>query len=844
MLSIMPKNLSLEFDPPDSNRDETLFAELVIPVPIDKLFTYRVPATMNKQIKVGQRAIVQFGARKIQTGIILRLHNQPPEAYEAKYILELLDENEIVYEHQIKLYQWMASYYMCTLGEVVKAALPSGLKLSSESLVQLDPRFDLETTELDFSVKERMVLQRLKQESLGYSAIVNLTGTKVIYNLLKSLVSKEAIIIFEQVKEKYKPKTERRIRLSKEFVTKKKLEALFETLSKKPKQEAALLKYLQHVPVFSDASLNEKGILKSTLVEKEISDAVVRTLVKNQIIEEFDVTVPRFGFADLHQDHPVLLSEQQEQVRNSLLKIFEQRNTALLHGVTGSGKTEIYIDLIKRALAGGTQVLYLLPEIALTTQIVLRLKKIFGSALGVYHSKFSDNERVEVWNGVLTGKFKFVVGVRSSIFLPFDNLGLIIVDEEHDPSYKQHDPAPRYHARDVALIMGQSQNAKVILGSATPSVESFYQAQAGKYGLVILSDRFGAATLPEISFADMAQEKKRKSNKGEFSSLLLREIKDATDRKEQVILFQNRRGYAPIVQCEDCGWVPKCINCAVSLTYHQYRHAMVCHYCGYREELPKQCPECSSKRILTLGYGTEKLEEELKLHFPEIKTQRMDLDTTRTKSGYEDIIAGFESGQTDVLVGTQMVTKGLDFDKVSLVGVFDADRLMHFPDFRSYERAFQLITQVSGRAGRREKQGKVIIQTSNPKHEIFNFVLQNKVTEFLTEQIADRQEHFYPPFARLIEIIFKQTDKKVVRDAAEKYTEGIKSKLKQVKILGPDEPMVSKIRNEFLIHVLLKIPRNQGGLKEIKNLLLSGSTQLQQEKQFRSVKVVFDVDPV
>src|SRR6478736_2417439 len=831
--------LSLEFDP-----NETLFAELVIPVPIDKLFTYRVPAALNKQIKIGQRAIVQFGAKKIQTGIILRLHNQPPVDYEAKYILELLDENEIIYDQQFKMYQWMASYYMCTLGEVVNAALPSGLKLSSESLVQLDPRFDLETTAFDFSEKERIVLQRLKQESLGYSAIVNLIGTKAIYNLLKSLVSKEAIIIFEQVKEKYKPKTERRIRLNKEFTAKKKLESLFETISKKPKQEAVLLKYLQQVPVFSDASLNESGISKSVLLDEEISDSVVRTLVKNNILEEFAVTVPRFGFDDPQQEHPILLSEKQEQARNSLLKIFEEQNTALLHGVTGSGKTEIYIDLIKRALEGGSQVLYLLPEIALTTQIVLRLKKIFGSTLGVYHSKFSDNERVEVWNGVLTGKFKFVAGVRSSIFLPFDNLGLVIVDEEHDPSYKQHEPAPRYHARDVAMIMAQSQNAKVILGSATPSVESFYQASTGKYGLVTLTDRFGAATLPEISFADMAMEKKRKTNKDEFSSVLLNAIKDATDKKEQVILFQNRRGYAPIVQCEDCGWVPKCINCAVSLTYHQFRHALVCHYCGYREELPKECPECSSKRILTLGYGTEKLESELKLHFPEIKTQRMDLDTTRTKSGYEDIITGFESGETDVLVGTQMVTKGLDFDKVSLVGVFDADRLMHFPDFRSYERAFQLITQVSGRSGRRDKRGKVVIQTSNPKHEIFSFVLQNNVAEFLKVQLADRQQHFYPPFARLIEIMFKHSDKKVVREAAETYTNDIKSKLRQVKILGPGEPMISKIRNEFLMHVLLKIPRNQGGLAEIKTLLLNTSHQLQQEKRFRSVKVVFDVDPV
>jgi len=835
----MSQNLSLEFDP-----KETLFAELVIPVPIDKLFTYRVPAALNSQIKVGQRAIVQFGAKKIQTGIIFRLHNQPPAGYEAKYILELLDENEIVYQQQFKLYQWMASYYLCTLGEVVNAGLPSGLKLSSESMVQCNPAFDLETSEFDFSEKERRVLQGLKQEPLGYTAIVNLLGTKVIYNLLKSLVSKEAVIIFEQVKEKYKPKTEKRIRLAKKFTAKKTLESLFETISKKPKQEAVLLKYLQQIPVFSDPELNNKGISKAAMVDEEISDSVMRTLVKNKILEEFEITVPRFGFAGIHQEHPVLLSEQQERVRNAILKFFEEKNTVLLQGVTGSGKTEIYIDLIKRALDGGNQVLYLLPEIALTTQIVFRLKKIFGSALGVYHSKFSDNERVEVWNGVLTGKFRFVVGVRSSVFLPFDNLGLIVVDEEHDPSYKQHEPAPRYHARDVALVMAQGHQAKVILGSATPSVESFYQASNGKYGLVSLTDRFGAAVLPQIVFADMAQEKKRKTNKGEFSSLLLNEIREAAQRKEQVILFQNRRGYAPMVQCQDCGWVPKCINCAVSLTYHQFRQAVVCHYCGYREELPKQCPACSSKRILTLGYGTEKLEEELKLHFPEIRTRRMDLDTTRTKSGYEEIITGFESGDTDVLVGTQMVTKGLDFDNVSLVGVFDADRLMHFPDFRSYERAFQLITQVSGRAGRREKQGKVVIQTANPKHEIFSFVVENRVTDFLKHQLADRQLHVYPPFSRLIEITFKHSDKKIAREGAEKYTTELKSKLKRVQILGPGEPMVSKIRNEFLMHVLLKIPRNQAGLGEIKNLLASVASQVLHEKQFRSIKIVFDADPV
>ncbi|MBS1508138.1 MAG: primosomal protein N' [Bacteroidetes bacterium] len=834
----MAKELSLEFDP-----RETLFADLVIPVPIDKLFTYRVPAAFNDKIKAGQRAIVQFGAKKIQTGIIVRLHNQPPADHEAKYILDLLDENEVIYAQQFTLYQWMASYYLCTLGEVVNAALPSGLKLSSESMVQIDPRFDFETTAFDFSEKERMVLQRLKHESLNYSAIVKLAGSKAIYNLLKSLVAKEAIIIFEQVKEKFRPKTEKRIRLAKEYTNKKKLEFLFETIAKKPKQEAVLLKYLQHIPVFADASLNEKGMAKALLADEEISDSVIKTLIKNRILEEFEVTVPRFGFDDPKHDHPVLLSEQQEQARNAILTFFEEKNTVLLHGVTGSGKTEIYIDLIRRALEGGSQVLYLLPEIALTTQIVLRLKKIFGSALGVYHSKFSDNERVEVWNGVLTNKFRFVIGVRSSVFLPFDNLGLIIVDEEHDPSYKQHEPAPRYHARDVALWMGQAHNAKVILGSATPSAESYYQATNGKYGLVTLTQRFGEATLPQIFFADMAMEKKSKTNRGEFSSLLLRSIDEATKKKEQSILFQNRRGYAPMVQCEDCGWVPKCINCAVSLTYHQYRHALVCHYCGYREPLPAQCPECSSKRILTLGYGTEKLEEELKLHFPEIHTQRMDLDTTRTKSGYDDIISGFESGATDVLIGTQMVTKGLDFDKVSLVGVFDADRLMHFPDFRSYERAFQLITQVSGRAGRRAKQGKVVIQTSNPKHALFAYVIENKVTEFLKEELADRQRHYYPPFARLIEITFKHTDKKVVVEAAEQYTAAVKAKIKSVKILGPGEPMISKIRNEYLMHVLIKIARNQGGLPDIKAVLHAQETILHQEKNFRNVKVVFDVDP-
>ncbi len=822
----------------------TIFAEVVLPVPIPKLFTYRVPAAWNALMKTGQRVIVPFGQRKILTGVIAKLHHQPPKEYEAKYLLELLDESEIITPLQFQLYEWIADYYICTLGEVMNAALPAGLKLSSESMVQIHPAFDIEETPFDFSDKERLVLAHLKLETLSYTEVAKLLDVKSIYSILKSLSSKEAIILFEKVIEKYRPKTERRLRIHPDYVDRKKLEALFEMLAAKPKQESVLLKYLQEVPVFHDKELNEKGISKAALLGTDISESSLTTLVKNKILEEFEVVVPRFGFEDPEVVHPLLLSEKQEEARNKILASFEQQGTVLLLGVTSSGKTEIYIDLIRRALEGGSQVLYLLPEIALTTQIVFRLKKIFGASMGVYHSKFSDNERVEVWNGVLNGKFRFVVGVRSSIFLPFDNLGLIVVDEEHDPSYKQQDPSPRYHARDVALMMAHLHHAKVLMGTATPSCESYFLAKNGKIGFVELTERFGEGKLPEIVFADLSRERKQKTIKGNFSSLLLKEIKDTISKKEQVILFQNRRGHSPIVQCEDCTWIPTCINCAVSLTYHQYRHALICHYCGYREELPKQCPVCTSKRILTLGYGTEKLEEELKLHFPEAGISRMDLDTTRTKTGYETILGDFEKGNTDILVGTQMVTKGLDFDKVNLVGVFDADRMMHFPDFRSYERAFQLILQVSGRAGRREKQGTVIVQTSDPKHKLFDFILRHDVAGFLDEQLVDRQLHTFPPFSRLIEITVKHTDKKMAHHAADLLVKELHDALKGVKILGPEQAVISKIRNEYLQSILLKIPRNQGRLTEIKSRLTELCSSLLEIKEYRNCKIVFDVDPV
>ncbi|MDL5045703.1 primosomal protein N' [Oscillatoria amoena NRMC-F 0135] len=809
----------------------TWFADLILPVPIPKLFTYRVPEQLKDQIVSGQRAIVPFGDRKILTGIISSVHTTPPRDYEAKYLLELLDDEPAVHSLQLKLFQWMADYYLCTSGEVINAALPAGLKLSSESKVQLHPSFDWNETLFEFSAKEELLLRQLQNESLTYSAISGLLGVKNIYSILKSLVSKEAIILFEEVTDKFKPKTEKKIRLTEKFLSHKGLEELFKDLERKPRQQDVLLRFLQELPVLHDASVNKSGLSKKKLLEGNLSESSLNTLVKNNILEEFEVVVSRFEEAGNGTPTLPVLSPDQHQAEEEIIAAFKEHNTVLFHGVTGSGKTEIYINLIQKVLESGSQALYLLPEIALTTQIVNRLKKVFGNAMGVYHSRFTDNERVEVWKGILSGKFKFVVGVRSAVFLPFDHLGLIIVDEEHDTSYKQQEPAPRYHARDVALVMGQMHHARVLLGSATPSIESYYLAHTGKYGLAQLSSRFGDARLPEIVLVDLSRQRKEKKTKGQFSGTLLKAIGETLEKKEQVIIFQNRRGYSPILSCEDCGWVPKCINCSVSLTYHQFRNALVCHYCGYKESMPGQCKTCSSKRLLGVGYGTEKLEEELRLHFPEATIQRMDLDTTRSKSGYESIIEEFESGRTDILVGTQMVTKGLHFDKVSLVGVFNADRMLHFPDFRSYERAFQLLTQVSGRAGRKEKTGTVIIQTSQPDHSVLNFVLNQATREFYDTELSDRKQHLYPPFARLIELTLKHTDKKLVREASLLLANLLRTHLGAVRILGPGEPMISKIRNQYLMTILVKIPRDSGHLVEVKHIITDCLNKLQREKK-------------
>jgi primosomal protein N' (replication factor Y) (superfamily II helicase) len=824
-----------------ANEITTLFCNVLLPVPVPKVFTYRVPQELNDHIQVLQRAIVPFGPKKILTGVIQEIHQSPPKDYEAKMLLDLLDPIPILFPQQFELFKWVAAYYMCAGGEVLNAALPSGLKLSSESLVQINPSFDFENPGYDFSDKEWLVLNQLKHNTITYTDVSKLLGVKNIYVLLKSLASKNAIILLEEVREKYQPKTLKYIRFAEGYTSKEKLEHLFTLLGNKPKQEAVLLKILQEMPVFHHPELNDMGIPKNKIIEGDITESPLKTLIKQKILEEYERIVPRFHEFEKQVEAAPTLSDLQQKICNTILEYFQQDKPVLLHGVTGSGKTEIYIDLIKKAIDNNTQALLLLPEIALTTQIVSRLKKIFGNALGVYHSRFSDNERVEIWNGIVEGKLKCVVGVRSSVFLPFDNLGLIIVDEEHDTSYKQDRP-PRYHARHTALMLAKIHHAKILLGSATPSVETYFHATHGTYGLATLPLRFRESSMPEIKLVNLAEARKTKTLRGALSLTMINSIEAALKKKEQVILFQNRRGYSPFIECEDCGYVPKCINCSVSLTYHQFKNSLLCHYCGYMDDLPKACPICSGKRMLTMGLGTEKLEEEVKLIFPDAAVLRMDLDTTRSKTGYSNIIESFEQGKTDILIGTQMVTKGLDFDRVNLVGVFDADRILHFPDFRSYERAFQLMTQVSGRAGRREAQGKVLIQTYNPTHPVFAFVMAHDVAAFLEDQLKDREANFYPPFSRLIQITLKHIDKKICLEAA-KWMANQTTMITNTRTLGPAEPSVSKIRNEYLQTILIKIPRNYGQLAYIKNELLRIGNNLTSDPAFRNVKIVFDVDP-
>nr|WKN34972.1 primosomal protein N' [Tunicatimonas sp. TK19036] len=840
------QSIALNVEAPDERL--TWFADIILPVPLPRMFTYRIPRTMEEIVQIGSRVIVQFGSKRVLTGVVGKLHNDPPKKYNARYILEVLDENPIVEPVQIKLFDWIADYYVCTVGEVLNIALPSGLKLSSESKAQLNPDFfsedhSLEEMAVEFSEKEKLVLEALKEKSsLTYNEIGELLQEKSFYNTIKSLIAKEAILIYEEVKEKYKPKVIKKLRLASAYAQHPdKLEELFTLLEKRAKQLDVVMAYMHAVPQYRSAKENKAGIAKSQLMDRNLSTSSVNTLVKNGIFEEFEEVVSRFEATSPTQER-VFLTDYQQQARQEILHQFQTKDTVLLHGITGSGKTEIYIDLIQEVLNAGGQVLYLLPEIALTTQIVLRLKKIFGDRMGIYHSRFSDNERVEVWQGILAGDYPLVVGVRSAVLLPFDNLSLIIVDEEHETSYKQFDPAPRYHARDVALMLARLHHSKTLLGSATPSIESYYHASHAKYGLVTLNKRYGNAQLPNIELVDIKAERKQKTMKEDFTSGLLDAMQAVLDNKEQAIIFQNRRGYAPYLHCEDCAHIPKCQNCDVSLTYHQYARELRCHYCGHHEGVHQECEACGSTRIRTAGFGTEKLEEEIQTLLPQSRVQRMDLDTTRKKNSYEQIIESFAGRELDFLVGTQMVSKGLDFDGVSLVGILDADRMIHFPDFRSHERTFQLITQVSGRSGRRDKVGRVIIQTTNLKQPILHKIIANDYLGLFEEEIHEREVYNYPPFVRVIRLTVKNPDKRTVDLAAAHLAHILKDRIGSSRVLGPEEPLISRLRNQYLIQLVIKLEKHLQ-LRAIKTILRDESVKLCKEKAFKKTNVVIDVDP-
>lgn len=820
------------------------FADIILPVPIPRMFTYKIPKNLQPLIQIGLRVIVQFGRKKVLTGIIGKVHNKPPQAYEAKPILDILDDQPSVNPLQIRFWFWMAEYYFCHIGEVMFAAIPSGLRLSSESKIQANPNFDVESSKYPLDVREEKILEALeKKEELSYEDCEQILGVKTIHPILKSLVAKEAILIFERVQEKYSPKVETRIRLTSQILTTKgALEAIFETVQGKPKQESILLKFLRDVPVFNKPHLNEKGVEKSTLLEDGDSPSSLNTLIKNGVFESFKHVVNRIEEEAAEREASVLSSTQQAAF-DEIKSHFETKQSVLLHGVTGSGKTEIYIKLIQEVLESGSQVLMLLPEIALTTQIVGRLKQVFGSQMGVYHSKYSDNERVEVWNGVISGRFPFVVGVRSSIFLPFDSLGLVIVDEEHEPSYKQFDPAPRFHARDSAIMLSYFHQAKTLLGSATPSFESYYNANQGKYGYVELNHRFGDATLPEYHLSNISTDRKKNLLKLDSTRLLREKIQHALENQQQVIIFQNRRGYSPYVQCEDCGWTGQCVQCDVSLTYHQFAEELRCHYCGYKEKIPSSCPACGSTQLSTQGMGTERIEESLSLLFPEARMGRMDLDTTRSKYGYQRLLDEFAAGQIDILVGTQMITKGLDFGKVTVVGIWDGDRILNFPDFRAGERAFQQITQVAGRAGRRDIQGQVVIQSRNPDQELFQKVINGDYFEFFRQEMIDRKKYYYPPFVKLVKIVTRHADAKTAEKAAhalhhQMATIGVKKI-----VLGPEKGIIARIKNQYQFESLIKLDRQGATQSVFKENLARIIEELQAVPDFRSVRWVVDVDP-
>jgi primosomal protein N' (replication factor Y) len=812
------------------------FVEVILPLSLAKTFTYRISEAEFHFIKKGMRVAVPFGKSKIYTALVIDMHQNEPSLYEAKEIHQILDEKPIATETQIKHWLWVANYYMCGIGDVYRGAFPSGLLLESETIIS--HKVDVIVNQSELSDEEYLVYEALQQQSsLKVQEIISILNKKSILPVLQKLMEKDIIVLEEEIKENYKPKLIRYVKLHSKYESDNGLSELLQELKSARKQKEIVLAY------FQISASEKKPITVKKLTEVSNSTStIVKTLIEKEIFEEYYLQHDRVSFDGKASEKELVLSDAQETAFNEIKNSLVEKEVCLLHGVTSSGKTEIYIKLIEEHLETGKQVLYLLPEIALTTQLVSRLRLHFGDKVAVFHSKYSNNERVEVWRQTLenSDKAQIVIGARSALFLPFNNLGLLIVDEEHEQTFKQTDPAPRYHARDSAIVLANFHKAKVLLGSATPSIETYFNTQIEKFGLVTISERYNNVRMPEVLLVDLKDKHFRKRMTGHFSDLLIEEIAEALSLGEQVILFQNRRGYSPIIECLTCGHVPHCQQCDVSLTFHKHKNQLRCHYCGYSIAKPTHCHNCSSIDLTTKGFGTEQIEQELISLFPKAKTGRMDQDTTRGKFGFEKIIDTFKNREIDILVGTQMLAKGLDFDNVSLVGIMNADNMLHHPDFRAFERSFQMMTQVAGRAGRSEKQGKVVIQTYNPNHNTIQQVTTHNYIGMYKEQLYDRQIYKYPPYFRIIKLTLKHKDFDKLKEGSMWLYEVLSQNL-NMPVLGPEEPLVSRIRNEYIRTILIKIPQNQnlaGTKKTIQKMLNS----FEAVAQYRAIKVIANVD--
>ena len=817
------------------------YVSVILPLALNRVLTYAVPDELAADVIVGGRVVVPVGKKKLYTGIVSQIFDDFEDDIEIKEIISVLDLNPVVTLPQLNLWKWIADYYICSLGEVMKAALPSGLKMESETLVAANEDFEevepLKKTEL--AVMEN--LSTSKQTSI--EELSKLVKVKNLLPTMQSLLAKGAITLNEQLKDGYKPKMETYVTITDRLLDNEVMNKTAAELERSPKQLELLLKYLSLSSFYVKGE--QKEVAKKELLAKaDASPAVLQGLIKKDIFRLYDKEIGRIDnskFANVVDRYP--LTDAQNKAYDEIISNFQQKDVVLLHGVTSCGKTEIYIKLIDEAIASGKQALFLLPEIALTTQLTTRLRRVFGEQLGIYHSKFSDNERVEVWQNMLSPEkeYKVILGVRSSIFLPFRNLGIVIVDEEHENTYKQYDPAPRYHARNAAIVLAKIHNAKVLLGSATPSIESYYLAtQTKKYGFVELLTRYADIQLPEINVVDVKTERLQKKMTGLFSQKLIDEMSRALSNHEQVILFQNRRGYSPYMACRSCAYVPRCIYCDVSLTLHSKDNSLVCHYCGYTIPVPQFCPSCGNPTLSNRGFGTEKAEEEISKIFPAAKVARLDLDVAKSRKNYESIISDFERGKTDILVGTQMISKGLDFEKVRVVGILSADSMLHYPDFRSYERAFQLISQVGGRAGRHGKRGLVVLQTSDVKHPVVDQVCKNSYRSMYLSQLNERTAFRYPPFYRLINLMVKGKDVDKTEAAAYELAAVLRSHFGQF-VYGPDLPVVTRIQALHIRKIMVKLDVNTNVspskmiMKQcVDNILL----------HHKSVFVQIDVDPM